>query len=447
MNPTAYEVNFDGLIGPTHNYAGLSPGNLASMKNEGLNSNPRAAALEGLNKMKLMADFGFKQAVLPPHERPHLKTLRAFGYSGADNRIPGKVFKDNPKLLFQYSSAADMFAANSATVTPSIDSINNRVHITPANKLLMPHRAIESEMSSRIFKHIFPSHTFFVHHPPIPNNPLYLDEGSANHIRFSYNSVDAGVHLFVFGPSGDDTAGTYPSRQTEAAHQVIARAHQIPAEQVVFAEQSLEALNHGVFHNDVISMGTANLFIYHEQAFSYPESLIGELSQKFLDVCGKNLIAHEVSRKEISLEDAVKTYFFNSQVVKLLDGTFVLFCPMQCKTNLKVHQYIEKQLDDPDSPIADVHYVNLDQCMQNGGGPACMRLPMLLTDTEIEQVHSKVFLTDRLYNQLTHWITTHYRESLTPDDLADPHLVDEVHTALNELTLILDLGHLYDFQR
>ena len=27
----AYEVNFDGLVGPTHNYAGLSYGNVASL--------------------------------------------------------------------------------------------------------------------------------------------------------------------------------------------------------------------------------------------------------------------------------------------------------------------------------------------------------------------------------------------------------------------------------
>ena len=447
MNPTAYEVNFDGLVGPTHHYAGLSKGNLASMENAGSRSNPRAAALEELDKMKFMADFGFKQAVFPPHERPHLTTLKALGYTGRDNRIPEKVFKDNPQILYQYSSAADMFAANSATVTPSIDSQNNRVHFTPANKLMMPHRSIEAETTSRIFEVIFPSHTFFQHHPRLPFNPLFLDEGAANHIRFSYNPNDPGLHLFVCGPWNNETAKKYPSRQTLEAQKAIVRSHQLSLDQVIYAEHSMEALNNGVFHNDVISMGTANLFIFHEQAFKDGHHLIKELSEKFNTLSGKNLLLLKVSKEEISLSDAVKSYFFNSQLVKIPDGGFVLFAPHQCKVYPRVKEYIEKQLHDPDSPIADIHYVNLDQCMRNGGGPACMRLPVLLTSAELEHVHPNIFLTDKLYNRLKDWISNYYRECLVPNDLTDPALVDETHAALNELTQILNLGHIYDFQR
>lgn len=447
MTTTAYEVNFDGLIGPTHNYAGLSSGNLASMKNAGIRSNPRAAALEGLNKMKVMTDFGFKQALLPPHERPHFSTLRALGFHGADKKIPEKVFKVSPKLLFQYSSAADMFAANSATVTPSIDANNNRLHLTPANKSTMPHRAIEAEMTSRFLKRIFSNKTFFVHHPPLPHHPLYLDEGAANHIRFSFNPIEQGLHFFVYGPKHNKTQKKYPTRQTQNAQQAIMRSHQLQSNHVIFAELTSNALNRGVFHNDVISMGTDDLFIYHEHAFINSKAVIKELSEKFLETCGKELIIHPVLDQELSLVDAVKSYFFNSQVFKIPDGNFVLFCPEQCKTNPKAHAYIELQLENNESPIADVHYMKLDQCMLNGGGPACMRLPIHLTDAEIEQVHPGVFLTDTLYNQLTEWINTHYRESLAPNDLADPNLVDEVQTALNELTHILDLGHIYDFQR
>ena len=42
------EMNFDGLVGPTHNYAGLSLGNLASTTNANATSNPKQAALQGL---------------------------------------------------------------------------------------------------------------------------------------------------------------------------------------------------------------------------------------------------------------------------------------------------------------------------------------------------------------------------------------------------------------
>ena len=46
------EINFDGIVGPSHNYAGLSFGNLASTRNAGQVSQPRAAALQGIDKMR-----------------------------------------------------------------------------------------------------------------------------------------------------------------------------------------------------------------------------------------------------------------------------------------------------------------------------------------------------------------------------------------------------------
>lgn len=45
-----YELNMDGLVGPTHNYAGLAPGNIASLNYASVASNPQAAALQGLKK-------------------------------------------------------------------------------------------------------------------------------------------------------------------------------------------------------------------------------------------------------------------------------------------------------------------------------------------------------------------------------------------------------------
>ncbi len=451
MTSTAFEVNVDGLIGPTHTYAGLSSGNLASQENGGSTSNPREAALEGLNKMKMMADYGYRQIVLPPHERPHLPTLRALGYTGADNRIPGKVFKDNPKLLYQYSSAAPMFAANAASATPSIDAQDNRVHITPANKATAPHRTIEAETTSRLLKAIFPSTTFFTHHPPLPYHPHFLDEGSANHIRFYTDVRYVGVHLFSYGKVGNMgdhyPERKYPPRQTLEAQQAIVRSHRLDSSQVVYAMQTTEALNHGVFHNDIISMGCHDLFIYHELAFRDSDIVIPELQEKFTDVCGQPLRLLEVSNKEISLTEAVKSYFFNSEMIKLPDSGFVLFCPEQCRTHRNVHQFLEQHLKDPDSPLSDVHYIPLSQSMRNGGGPACLRFPIILTESEINEVHPNIFLTDKLYGYLSEWITTYYRDSLKLEDLADPALVDETQEALNKLTQILDLGHIYDFQR
>ena len=52
---TAREFNFDGLVGPSHNYAGLSFGNVASFSNVKSASNPKQAALQGLAKMRALA--------------------------------------------------------------------------------------------------------------------------------------------------------------------------------------------------------------------------------------------------------------------------------------------------------------------------------------------------------------------------------------------------------
>ena len=60
----AFEVNFDGLPGLTHHYAGLSFGNEASTRHRYRVSNPQLAAKQGLKKMKALADAGYPQAVI-----------------------------------------------------------------------------------------------------------------------------------------------------------------------------------------------------------------------------------------------------------------------------------------------------------------------------------------------------------------------------------------------
>src|SRR3954451_8692870 len=127
----SYELNLDGIVGPTHNYAGLSFGNVASMTHKSSVSNPKQAALEGLAKMKFLADLGVKQAVLPPHERPHIETLRRLGFAGKDAEVLTAVRQREPGLLSAVSSSSAMWTANAATVSPSADSEDGKVHLTP----------------------------------------------------------------------------------------------------------------------------------------------------------------------------------------------------------------------------------------------------------------------------------------------------------------------------
>lgn len=451
LNP-GYEVNFDGIVGPTHNYSGLSLGNVASMSSKGDVSNPKAAALQGLEKMKFLADKGVRQAVLPPHERPFIPLLRELGFTGVDRQIPGKVYKEMPELLFQCSSASAMWTANAATITPSIDSADNHLQITPANLTSKFHRSIETEVTARILQKVFSNSVFFTNHHPLPiGGDVFADEGAANHSRFCNMHKGAGVHLFVYGRrSMTETYAMpkkFPARHTFEASQAIARSHQQYPERTVFAQQHPKAIDEGVFHNDVISVSNCQLFFYHEYAFVNTERVVEEIRQKVEHYCDIPMVLIDVPETRISLFQAVNTYLFNSQIVTLPDGAMLMIAPTECQNYVNVRQFLDEMIRNPENPIREIHYFNLRESMRNGGGPACLRLRVVLTQTELEAMHQKILLTDRLYVQLVDWVSKHYRDRLEPNDLADPALVDETRLALDELTKILELGSIYDFQR
>lgn len=451
MIPIGYEVNFDGLPGPTHNYSGLAFGNIASMTHREEISNPRAAALQGLEKMKILAGLGVKQAVLPPHERPYLPSLRALGFSGADRTLPEKAFKEIPSILSFFSSAAPMWAANCATITPSIDSIDQRVHITPANMAETPHRSYESDFNSKILKLIFADPIYFRHHPPLPAGDFFCDEGAANYSRFCKSYTQQGISLLVYGKSAFDKVirgpQKFPARQTLEASQAIVRSHNFFPERVILAQQNPEAIDLGVFHNDVISVSNQNLFFYHEDAFTNTKSIVADIRSKLEKFCDIPLRIIEVPSSKISLKIAVRTYLFNSQIITLSDGAMSMIAPVECQKEESVALFLDKLIKDPESPIRDVLYFDLNESMRNGGGPACLRIRVVLTQNEYSGVHPNIIFTNKLYNRLAAWVSKYYRDRLSPKDLIDPNLIDETQIALNELTKILDLGSIYSFQR
>ena len=182
---TAIDVNFDGIPGPTHNYAGLARGNLAAERNARQVANPREAALQGLAKMRALAARGFPQAVLPPHERPVVAALRALGFAGRDADVVARAARDAPQLLAACSSAAAMWVANAATVSPSADTADGRVHFTPANLVAHFHRSLEAPTTTRVLRAIFADPRTSSVHDPLPAAPQFGDEGAANHTRFA----------------------------------------------------------------------------------------------------------------------------------------------------------------------------------------------------------------------------------------------------------------------
>lgn len=446
----AFEVNFDGLIGPTHNYAGLSYGNIASTRFAWSVSNPRAAVLQGLEKMKLLADMGVKQAVMPPHERPDGKTLRRLGFSGNVAQMIEKAAKDAPDVLAACFSASSMWTANSATVSPSSDSLDGLVHFTPANLVSNFHRSMESDFTAIVLKTIFHAESAFVHHEPLPKTVHFSDEGAANHTRLSIAHNISGIQLFVYGRKALDQSHrgshVYPARQTLAASSAIARLHRLLPDRTVFARQSPEAVDAGVFHNDVISVGNENLFLYHSRAFSDTKSVIRGLGSLFRTHCKGELFLIEVPHEEVPLTDAVESYLFNSQLVTLPDRTICLIAPVECRENQRAASFLARVIEET-NPISDLKFVDLRQSMRNGGGPACLRLRVVLTDEEAALTPQGIYMTDHLYQTLKAWANRYYRDRLHPDDLADPLLPEESRSALDTLTEILEIGSIYPFQK
>jgi succinylarginine dihydrolase len=448
------EVNFDGLVGPTHNYAGLSHGNLASMTHRGTVSNPRAAALQGLAKMKALADLGLPQAILPPHERPHVATLRALGFAGSDGDVLRSAAQDAPELLTACASSSHMWVANAATVTPSTDTADGRVHFTPANLVSKFHRSLEPAQTARTLRAIFRDAERFAVHEPLPGGQAIGDEGAANHTRLATHHGARGVHLFVYGHrafGGEPARGAphrFASRQALEASQAVARRHGLAAETVAFAQQHPDAIDAGVFHNDVISVGNENVFLYHEDAFVETHEVIERLSRQFaaLDSSGE-LVPIPVSRERVPVAAAVSSYLFNSQIVTLRAGHMALVAPVECQTTPSVRAFLDELLATGRTPIREIRYFDLRESMRNGGGPACLRLRVVLNVAERASLPPGVWLTNTSYDALVSWVEKHYRDVLVPPDLADPQLLDSVRRALDELTQLLGLGAIYEFQR
>lgn len=443
----AAEANFDGLVGLTHNYGGLSEGNLASMKNQGAVSSPRGAALEGLAKMKRLADAGLVQGVLPPHERPFVPFLRVVGFTGTDTQVLERAGKSAPVLLLNAASASPMWAANAATVSPSADASDERLHFTPANLVTTLHRSIEAAQTQTALARIFPDRLRFVTHTPLHPQAGFADEGAANHVRLCAEHGAPGVEIFVYGREAEESwTGRYPARQTLQACQAVARAHGLNPARTVFIRQAQAAIDAGAFHNDVVCVGTRNVLFFHELAFENKAGALAAIRKASQGLFEPIFV--EVAQDEVPIADAISSYLFNSQLLVWPgEDRLVLLAPEEVRETVSARDWCARHVAG-NGPIGRVDFADVRQSMRNGGGPACLRLRVVLTDQEQAAVNPGALLTDALYEALTGWVTRHYRETLAPFELADPALLDETRAALDELTRIMGLGgDFYPFQR
>ena len=440
----ATEANFDGLVGLTHPYAGLSFGNEASTRNQLQPSNPRLAAKQGLLKMKALADMGYVQGVIPPHERPNIAALRQLGFGGSDEQVLAAAGKTAPGLLSAVSSASAMWVANAATVSPSADSLDGRVHLTVANLNNKFHRAIEAPETAWLLRSIFRDDRHFAVHDALPQVAMFGDEGAANHNRLGGAYGERGVQLFVYGRDSSHEGKApqrYPARQTREASEAVARLHQLSPESVLYAQQNPAVIDQGVFHNDVIAVSNQQMLFCHQHAFVSQPELLAQLRSRV-----PGFVALEVPENRVSVKDAVETYLFNSQLLSRPDGTMMLVLPEESRQHPGVWRYLCEQVE-ADTPLKALKVFDLRESMYNGGGPACLRLRVVLTPQEQQAVNPAVLMNDRLFSTLNNWVDRHYRDRLTQADLVDPQLLREGRDALDELTKLLDLGNVYAFQQ
>ena len=407
------EINFDGVIGPTHNYAGLSFGNLAAMRNAGQASQPRAAALQGIDKMRANLALGLVQGLFVPLDRPNEGWLQRLGATmeTADRTLAANAM-----------SASAMWAANAATVSPAPDTADGRCHLTVANLKTMAHRSHEWPGTLAQLRLAFAGPEFAVH-DPVP--PAFGDEGAANHMRLTPSHGEAGIELFVYGVSG----GAFPARQHIEASRAIARLHKLDPARTVFVEQSEEAIAAGAFHNDVVAVANEGVLFAHEQAFADRDAVIADCERL---VSGFELV--EVAAADVPLEDAISSYLFNAQLVTPPDGEMTLVVPTEARETPSVWSWIERHLGG-NGPIRRVEVVDVRQSMANGGGPACLRLRVVADPATVDP---RYIVDDAKLDAVAEVIRTKWPVEIDTADLQKPALISDCRGA--RLALLETLG-------
>jgi succinylarginine dihydrolase len=394
--------------------------------------------------MRRLADWGVPQFVLAPHERPLTGFLRGLGFTGSDAEVLERAWKDQPVLAAAACSASSMWAANAATVTPSADAGDGRVHFTPANLITNLHRSLEAAQTTRALRRLFADESRFAVHEPLHAQPHFADEGAANHVRLCADHGEPGVNLFVYGRGAwEPWTGRHPARQTREAFEAISRRHRTGG--TVFARQAQAAIDAGAFHNDVVCVGTRTTLLFHELAFDSRAEMESDV-RRAADGFEPQFV--EIAAADLPIEDAVKSYLFNSQLLSLPgEDRLTLLAPVETQENPRAHAAAQA-LTQSNGPIGRVEYVDVRQSMRNGGGPACLRLRVVLTEAELAAANLAQRFDADLHERLTAWAQRRYRDRLAPADLADPALLEESRAALDELTQILDLGpDFYPFQR
>ncbi len=423
------EINFDGIVGPSHNYAGLSLGNIASARNAGAVSNPRRAALQGVGKMRRMLELGLPQGFLLPHDRPCVSWLRQLGFAGTDDAVCAAAWSSEPALLTNVLSASPMWTANAATVSPSPDTRDGRCHLTVANLSTMLHRSLEAEQTARQLRLAFRDAGHFAVHDALPAK--LGDEGAANVMRLAGRHGDPGIEIFVYGL---DRSGPYPARQSRLAGEAIARRHGLSEMGQLHVQQSRAAIEAGAFHNDVVAVANEHVLFAHELAFEDREAVHAAIRAR---LPGVEII--EAPARHVPLADAITSYLFNSQLVTVPDGGMALIVPAECRENATVWAWLGDAVVGR-TAIDRIEVVEVRDSMRNGGGPACLRLRVPVNDRALSGIDPRFLASDAVCDTLERVIERHWPEAIAVDELGDASLWHACRAARRALLDALDFS-------
>ncbi len=410
------EINFDGIVGPSHNYAGLSLGNLASTRNAFQVSHPRAAALQGIEKMRANLALGLAQGIFLPQPRPNRDWLSDLGTT---------IEAAEPLLAASAMSASAMWAANAATVSPAPDTADRRCHLTVANLRTMAHRSHEWPWTLAQLRVAFANSDAFAVHAPVP--AVFGDEGAANHMRLAPAHDRPGLELFVFG----QTRGPFPARQHLQASKAVARLHRLDPDRTVFIEQSEDAIAAGAFHNDVVAVANGPVLFAHEKAFAGRDRLIADCAERLPEF---ELV--EVADAEVPLADAITSYLFNAQLVSPPGGEMTLVVPIEARETPSVWNWLQRHLAG-NGPIRRIEVVDVRESMANGGGPACLRLRVVADPALVDPR----FLVDAAkLDRIAALVERSWPADITSRELQEPALIAEIEAACTGLLETLDLS-------
>jgi succinylarginine dihydrolase len=412
------EINFDGIVGPSHNYAGLSLGNLASTRHAGAESRPRAAALQGIAKMRANLALGLAQGIFLPHPRPDRVWL---------TNLAATIEAAEPALAANAMSASAMWAANAATVSPAPDTADGRCHLSVANLRTMAHRSHEWPATLAQLQLAFADSGRFAVHGPIP--AAFGDEGAANHMRLAPSHGEPGLEIFIYGVAG----GAFPARQHAQASKAIARRHGLDPERTIFVAQSEQAIASGAFHNDVVAVANERILFAHENAFAERDALVAQCERQ---VPGFELV--EVSEAVVSLDDAVTSYLFNAQLVSPPGGETTLIVPSEARETPAVWAWIERHLAS-NGPIRRVEVVDVRESMANGGGPACLRLRVVADPATVDP---RFLVDEAALDRIAEVVAARWPERIHSDELREPALIRDIEAARAALLEALDLAEL-----